>query len=282
MSGNDLVHLYNAELPCVVGADASDYALGAELYQLSETGKKLPIAFASRKMTPAELNYPVHDKELLAIVYAFKEWRHYFEGSPHRVQVYTDHRGLQYYATTKQLSRRQARWMEFMAEFDYTINYRPGTKAVVPDALSRQPSYQPTDTDQTTLSAELNPFNNRIGLPENILLAPLQTTSANSSLLGRIRRKWKVLPEDERRKWNLVDFNNVYYRDQLIMVPEDLRTEVMEWAHDSKAAGHPGIDKTIRALRKTYWWPVNLNWRGMHRSRLLLELLLCSLLTREQ
>ena len=89
--------------------DASDYAIGACLSQLGEDGKLHLVAYHSRKMTLAKLNYEIHDKELLAIVEAMAHWRHYLEGSTHMVQVYIDYKNLIYFTTTKQLNRRQVR-----------------------------------------------------------------------------------------------------------------------------------------------------------------------------
>jgi hypothetical protein len=79
------------------------------LNQLDENGRFKPIAYYSRKLSPTELNYDIHDKELLAIVVAFEQWRVYLEGSTYPVQVWTDHKNLIYFTTTKVLNRRQVR-----------------------------------------------------------------------------------------------------------------------------------------------------------------------------
>src|ERR1700691_462644 len=80
---------------------------------------------------------------MLAIVNAFKEWRAYLEGAQHQIKVYTDHRNLEYFTTTKSLNRRQARWSELLSNYDFIIIYRPGPKNGKPDALSRHPDYHP-------------------------------------------------------------------------------------------------------------------------------------------
>jgi len=95
--------------PIIVETDASDYALVAILSIQLETGKVHPVAFHSRSFNPTELNYDVHDKELLAIFEAFRIWRHYLDGSALPIDVVTDHKNLEYFATTKVLNRRQAR-----------------------------------------------------------------------------------------------------------------------------------------------------------------------------
>jgi hypothetical protein len=90
-----VLRLFDPAKPVIVETDASDYAIGACLNQEDEEGRQHPVMFHSRKLQDAELNYDVHDKELLAIVDAFKKWRVYLEGATHTVQVYTDHKNLQ-------------------------------------------------------------------------------------------------------------------------------------------------------------------------------------------
>ena len=111
-----------------VETDASQWAIASCLSQ-SEDGKRgKPVAFHSRKMTPAEQNYDIHDKELLAIMDAFKHWRHYLQGTKHEVSVITDHKNLTAFTTTKALNRRQVRWAEELASYNFKITYQKGTK----------------------------------------------------------------------------------------------------------------------------------------------------------
>jgi hypothetical protein len=107
--------------PFIVETDASDFALGAILPQFGIDGLLHLIAFYSRKLTNAEINYQVYDKELLVIITAFEQWRPYLAGAQHRVQVLTDHKNLLYFTTTWTLNRRQARWSIFLADFDFEI-----------------------------------------------------------------------------------------------------------------------------------------------------------------
>ena len=87
-----------------IKTDASDYTIGARMTQLGPDDKSWPIAFYSRKMTPAKLNYNIHNKELLAIVSAFKHWRIYLKGAPKTIIVKTDHMNLMYFMTMKELT----------------------------------------------------------------------------------------------------------------------------------------------------------------------------------
>ena len=106
---------FDPELPIINETDASDYALGAILSQPFEDGDH-PVAFYSRKLNSSELNYEIYDKELLAIVTAFQQWRHLLVGAVVRIIVWSDHRNLQWFMSSNVLNRRQSRWSLFLSE----------------------------------------------------------------------------------------------------------------------------------------------------------------------
>ena len=141
--------------------DASDYAIGAVLSQMDEEGRLRPIGFFSRKFSAAEINYEIHDKELLAIIEGLKNWRHYCIGTEMPVQVFTDHNNLRYFMSSRNLNRRQARWSLFLADYNFEIIIRPGSQQVVSDALSRQESMQVDPGD------EEYKINQQVLLPRN-------------------------------------------------------------------------------------------------------------------
>ncbi|KAL4334328.1 hypothetical protein GQ457_07G004790 [Hibiscus cannabinus] len=94
------------------------------------------LAYASRQLKPHELNYPTHDLELAAIVFALKNWRHYLYGE--KCHMFTDHKSLKYLLTQKDLNLRQRRWMELLKDYELVIDYHLGKANVVVDALSRK------------------------------------------------------------------------------------------------------------------------------------------------
>ena len=108
------------------------------------------VAFWSQKMIAAEQNYEVHNQELLAIVESFKHWHHYLEGSRQPIKVLTDHANLRYFMVTKELSRRQVRWAERLAAFDFDIQYRKGSTNPA-DGPSRRPDYAELAEEQELL-----------------------------------------------------------------------------------------------------------------------------------
>ncbi len=88
-------------------------------------------------VSPAERNYDIGNRELLAVKLALEEWRHWLEGSGVPFIVWTDHKNLEYIQSAKRLNSRQARWALFFGRLDFSISYRPGSKNIKPDALSR-------------------------------------------------------------------------------------------------------------------------------------------------
>ncbi|KAF8232139.1 DNA/RNA polymerase [Tricholoma matsutake] len=121
----------------VLKTDASDYALAAILSVYTMDGEIHLVAFHSRSFNPTELNYDTHDKELLAIFEAFKHWWQYFEGSANPVDVVTNHKNLEYFSTTKLLTHRQARWSEYLSQFNLVIRFHPRKLEAKPDMLTR-------------------------------------------------------------------------------------------------------------------------------------------------
>jgi len=122
-----------------IEADSSDFATEAVLSQQSMMdGKWHPIAFYSKSLSSMERNYEIHDKEMLAIICALEEWKHFLEGVTHPVEIWTDHKNLEYFMTAKKLNCRQARWFLHLARFDFSLHHRPGRTMGKPDALSRR------------------------------------------------------------------------------------------------------------------------------------------------
>ncbi|KAG8503329.1 hypothetical protein CXB51_001292 [Gossypium anomalum] len=139
-----------------VYSDASHVGLGCVLMQEGKV-----VAYASRQLKPHEENYPTHDLELAAVIFALKIWRHYLYGE--RCIIYTDHKSLNYLLTQKELNIRQRRWIELLKDYDCSIEYHPGKANVVADALSRR-----AVSDLRAMLARLSLYDN------GTLLAELQ------------------------------------------------------------------------------------------------------------
>ena len=133
----------------IVEVDASDTGIGAILSQRAAEDQQVhPVAFLSRRFTPVERNYDMGNRELLAVHAALEEWRHWLEVAQHPVLIWTDHKNLTYIREAKSWFPRQTRWALLFSRFNFTLTYRPGSKNVRADALSR--IYQGEVTPKTT------------------------------------------------------------------------------------------------------------------------------------
>ena len=132
----------------MVETDASDYVSAGILSQFDDNGILHPVAYFSKKHSSAECNYEIYDKELMAIIRAFEEWRPHLESAQGVIDVLSDHKNLEYFTTTKLLNRRQARWSEFLSRFNFKIKYRPGKAGGKPDALTRRSGDLPKGGDE--------------------------------------------------------------------------------------------------------------------------------------
>ncbi|KAH0611235.1 uncharacterized protein H6S33_011662 [Morchella sextelata] len=145
-----LTHV-DPEKEITVETDASDYVSAGVLSQYDDNGTLRPVAYFSKKHSPAECNYEIYDKELLAIIRSFEEWRPELEGAVHPIAIISDHKNLEYFMSTKQLNRRQARWAEYLSRFNFVIKYRPGKQGGKPDALTRRSGDLPGEGDERQL-----------------------------------------------------------------------------------------------------------------------------------
>ncbi|KAI3701724.1 hypothetical protein L6452_27011 [Arctium lappa] len=217
----------------VVYCDASHQGLGAVLMQRGKV-----IAYASRQLKPHEANYPTHDLELGAVVFALKIWRHYLYGV--KCMIYTDHKSLKYLMDQQNLNMRQRRWLDVVKDYDCEILYHPGKANVVADALSRHPVGEPLRGLCQRLTV-VAPLLEMIGKAQEV--AALDMNAKRERVSGEI-------PNFAR------DSRGLLARYGRIWVPSTggNRQTLMNEAHKSKFSIHPGATKMYRDLREGYWW----------------------------
>ncbi|BEI97855.1 hypothetical protein CcaverHIS631_0301540 [Cutaneotrichosporon cavernicola] len=143
LSAGPVLILFDPDKPIHLEADASKFAIGAVLEQEGPDGKRHPVEYYSRSLAPAELNYDTSDKEMLAIVAALRHWHHYLAFTKHPINIYSDHRNLQYFMTPRAWNPRQNRWLHELLAYTFKIHWLPGNKMTKADVLSRQPALQP-------------------------------------------------------------------------------------------------------------------------------------------
>jgi hypothetical protein len=162
--------------PFQIESDTSKVAAGTVLTQLDSNGDRHPVAFLSETFSETERKYEIYDRELLGIIWALKEWRHYIQGSGHTTIVYSDHKNLTYFQTAQKLNDRQARWSLYLSGFDLKLIYLPGTEMVQSDALSRRPDY---DTDERMEEED------KVVLPDNLFINLLDMELQERILNGK-------------------------------------------------------------------------------------------------
>jgi RNase H-like domain found in reverse transcriptase len=152
--------------PFQIESDALKVATGVVLTQLDSNGDRHPVAFLSKTFSETERKYEIYDQELLGIIWALKEWRHYIQGSGHTTIVYSDHKNLTYFWTVQKLNDRQARWSLYLSGFDLKLIHLPGTKMVQSNALSRWPDYETNEWMEEE---------DKVVLPDNLFINLLNT-----------------------------------------------------------------------------------------------------------
>jgi transposase InsO family protein len=267
---------YSEDLETRIETDASDGVVAGVLSQ--KHGEYwLPVAFFSKTMNPAECNYQIHDKEMLAIVKSLEEWRPELQRKRDRFEIYTDHKSLEYFMTTKQLTARQARWAEALAEYYFIITYRPGKENVQADALTRrnddvvsQDQLKKAARQQILLTADkLDPrIVQELEEVSIAVLAPLETATTKSFLdtvtvVDRVLQANRDEPSLEALRIQATKSDPHFtlhagillYQDKVI-VPDVayLRTHLIREVHDQISTAHPGRDKTYRLLKDRYYW----------------------------
>ena len=268
-TGSILTH-FDDTRPTKLETDASDFGLGAVLSQLCEDEKCHPVAFHIRKFSPAEINYDVHDKEMAAIVAALKEWEYMLMSVDDHILVYTDHKNLEYFNTTKTLNRRQHRWAEFLQPFNFKVIYREGWLNENRDAFSRHRDYGPERGSNSEPFTFFRP--GQYIVEEPVILRPhvlktsqgfrLQTTfhealmkaaDSNQTYLATLKAPLKG---DSKVETNFsIEKDLLLYKSRwYIPTDEGLRPTIMEAEHDSKIAGHFGTYKTIGRVRANFYW----------------------------
>jgi len=228
-----------------VTTDASDFGSGGILAfsEMYETARL--VTFDSRAFKGTELNYPVHEKELLAIVRALGKWRTELLG--HQFQVHTNHRTLEHFHTQHDLSCYQARWMEFLAQFDFSIHYIPGEKNVAVHTLSRLPN-PPLKTVAALFGRTHNHrIQSRFEL-EDALLEQIKRGYADDPFTCKLQSAAAGMK-------NITHANDFWFIDNRLIIPvgKQVCEALFHIAHNK--LGHFGTPKTYKALHWSFYWP---------------------------
>jgi hypothetical protein len=214
-------------------------------------------------MADAERNYEIYDKEMLAIIRALEDWRHYLEGLPTSFDIISDHRNLQYWRTAQNLTRRQARWSLYLSRFDFLLTHKPGSSNTQADPLSRLSSLAISDADDNLEQIVLPPKHFAHAALHTLNHDPLENdirsaTNYDHDVILALKSLKRHAPPQLRA--DLSDWEEqdglVYFKDR-VYIPKDsdLRRRVVQLCHDAPSAGHPGRHGTLELVSRLYWWP---------------------------
>lgn len=255
ISENALLCPYHPEKEIVLACDTSDEGLGAALCHL-EDGVEVPIAFVSRRLAPAEKNYPILHREALALVWGVEKFHRFLFGGSFK--VYTDHEPLVGVFRKSDLSvvaKRLQKYVLATQQYDFTVEYRKGTKNVLADFCSRFPVAEPECEE--TLELEINSLEGEAEITLNLEVLARETAKdatllrLKAALLNGNRPKDAVLRSFYPLWEGLSLSKGVITLRGRVVVPSSLRCRVLEILHSP----HLGILRTKRIARDYVFWP---------------------------
>lgn len=230
LSTEPILKLPIFDRPFEVQVDASDRAIGGVLVQEGH-----PLAYESRKLKDAEVRYSTHEKEMTAVIHSLEVWRHYLLGT--KFIVVTNNVANTYFKTQKKLTPKQARWQEFLGEFDFDWVHRPGRHNDVADALSRK---------------MVEEYVAALTLVETDFMSRIHDVAQTDSTYLKLEEQVK---NGETRKYWLEDGILFARGHRAYVLSGALRHELMKETHDPLWAGHPGGDRMLALLSRHYIWP---------------------------
>ena len=277
-----------------IETDSSGWCVGGTLLQANPDGLFIPCAFFSKKLLPAECNYEIYDKEMLAIIRCLEEWEPELQGVP-EFEILSDHKNLEYFMTVRKLSERQIRWSLTLSRFNFKIRHISGKGNVLADALSRRDQDLPSDSQDDRLQERyVQLIQPHLVIPEG---SPIQITSLRPSLallarnrsacihsaantppfdlfanwdraatgdteyasvLQAVQKNRRKIPPELSLKLSItecgIEGDRLTFRGRL-WIPKGLRVQLIQETHDSRVHVHPGREGLYAILARQYFWP---------------------------
>ena len=238
--------------------DTSGHAIEGVLSQEQEEKWKL-IAFLSRMMQPAEQNYEIYDKELLAIVEALSKWRQYLLDSKKPFEMWTDYENLKYFREPHKLNERQAQWYLKLQDYDFTLKHILGKTNMKVDILSRKDQVNTKENNkdvqllkdklwQQIITVEIMMIKRRTMIEERDILKEIKRN------MTREKEVVQALKKEDSLTW---EEDGVVYMKERVYVPNNkkIKEEILKENHNSADVGHSGQYRMLKLIKRTYWWP---------------------------
>ncbi len=265
---------FSSELKTFLKSDSSDYVSIEILSQKENDDLIRSVTYFSKTLSSAECNYEIYDKELLTIIRCFEQWRAELQSVKSFINVLTNHKSLEYFMTIKKLNKRQTKWIEFLAEFDFKIAYQSKKKNDKANSLTRRFEDKSVDETndrnkhmhQTVLSTEkvdsrivqkLNDTEKNL----NSKLSPFdRVKSANqkneicTTIRNAIRNRKKSFDEMLLKKFEMIE-NTLFFKKKLwVSKIDQLKLNSIKEVHDKSVSEHSDVRRTCKYLHKWYYW----------------------------
>jgi hypothetical protein len=244
-----------------IQVDSSLFATGGILTQIDINRDRHPCAYLSKSLTKEQRNYDTGDRELLAIVWGLKEWRHYIQESGHTTIVLSDNDNLRHFKVLQTIGHWMAWWTLYLSKFDIKLVHIPGKKNIQADSLLWRPDLCPQGTDNKDVIVFLE------HLFINLINMELQKKIANAKNMDydaaeAMKELLEQGPKEAKKDlmdWEVEEFegeNILFYKGKNYMpIDAELWREIVWRYHDHLMAGHPGELQTFNAVKEHYWWP---------------------------
>ena len=214
----------------------------------SKGGQMASCCYSSHSMSPEEHNYPIDDKEMLSVIRSLEEWRHYLEGANLQFEIWNDHANLQWFMKRQDLNCRQARWAQYLSQFNFKWVHKAGV-------LSHQEDHAVGIQEDHKMVLIIP--------PEQITSTTLQIATDADDIRNHIRDTMVQIWESDvimlcKKHGIREDQDGILFtRSGRMYVPEDrdLWMEIVCLHHDTPIPGHPGTEKTLELMQYSYTWP---------------------------
>ncbi len=248
--------MFESEKLITLKTNVSDEAIEACISQSDDKKRLHLIAFHSRKLTDAELNYKIHNKKLLVIVDSFKQWRVYLKESRHQIQVYTDHKNMLYFMITKVLNQKQIRWLKKLSLYNFQIQYWKKSENSKINVLSRRADHM---TDRSQINQTILQENSNDSIVYNRQNAATLRIN-NRDLEKRVKLKLaknsvtQDIIENIENNVNFEIINEILTFQDLIYVSTRCRQEMINNHHKSMIHEHQSLNKIIERIFRIYYF----------------------------
>ena len=240
---------FDSKLKTIIESDSSDYVSAEVLSQKGKDGVIRPVAFFFKTLLPAECNYEIYDKELLAIIRCFEKWRPELQSVEEPTKILTDHKALEYFMTTKKLNRRQARWAEFLADFNFVVSYQVGKIHAKADFFIRKSGDKPNSDEDDRQKHQVQTI-----LTPDRLDARIKDDLQNLYLNEIVEEEGNSDTSQENASTIDSEVTEGGLAEKLF-IPEDKRLAIIKEVHNQSAVGHPGTRRTTQMLQRFFQWP---------------------------